>query len=183
MSRRAGPLLKDVIPPWPYGPIARSRKHMARALAARRAAAAQTSVSLDPNSPPEFARSCLPENAHIEVRKSELGVRRSEPGVRSAPKLENRSQKKGPVELPIPLPGSRRHTSWVKQQGRCHYCTQLTALEHWTIDHMTPRSRGGKRHFANEIGSCYTCNHAKRNLTAAEFLATEYVRRRREVAR
>lgn len=171
MSRRAGPILKDVIPPWTYGPMPRGKKYLARVMAARKSTGAQTSVSLDPKSPADFVRSCVPENAKTVVRSVESGVRTK--GV-------NHPKDFRTVELPIPLPGSRRHTLWVNQQGRCYYCTHLTPLERWTIDHMLPRSRGGRKHFSNETGSCWTCNHAKRNLTAEEFLSTEYVRRRRQ---
>lgn len=171
MSRRAGPLLKDVIPPWTYGPMTRSKKYMARVLAARKQAGAQTSVSLDPANPAAFPRSCLPPNAAAVVRP-----------VRSGKDVPKKQRGEPGVALPIPRAGTERHTSWVNQQGRCYYCQHPTPLERWTMDHKTPKAHGGKNHFTNKVGACWTCNHAKRTLSADVFLATEYVRRRREAA-
>jgi 5-methylcytosine-specific restriction endonuclease McrA len=50
--------------------------------------------------------------------------------------------------------------------NRCHYCGGPAA----TVDHLTPRSRGGdptNRH--NLVAACLGCNSAKGDLTEDEF--------------
>lgn len=37
-----------------------------------------------------------------------------------------------------------------------------------TIDHIMPRSRGGKNTFANTVAACEPCNHRKGDRTPAE---------------
>ena len=52
----------------------------------------------------------------------------------------------------------------------CAYCHQeATATNHWEIDHIVPRSRGGSDRPANLALSCHLCNQAKGDQTAAEF--------------
>lgn len=40
-----------------------------------------------------------------------------------------------------------------------------------TVDHLLPRSRGGKNTVENLVTACWSCNSTKRNKTADEFLA------------
>lgn len=47
---------------------------------------------------------------------------------------------------------------------RCGYC----AAPATTVDHILPRSRGGRNTWQNTIGACYACNQRKANLTPAE---------------
>lgn len=69
---------------------------------------------------------------------------------------------------------------WNLQGGRCAYCgcamphpdnpSSSKPQTNATIDHMTPRSRGGLDSLENRIGACDGCNQAKGNLDAATFL-------------
>jgi hypothetical protein len=57
--------------------------------------------------------------------------------------------------------------------GQCAYC-QRPCLEDggWgtpTLDHSTPRTRGGPRFGPNAVLSCAACNHLKGDMTAFEF--------------
>jgi 5-methylcytosine-specific restriction endonuclease McrA len=47
---------------------------------------------------------------------------------------------------------------------RCGYCGGQAS----TIDHVTPRSRGGKNSWANTVAACGSCNQRKGNRTPAE---------------
>ncbi|MFI6229955.1 HNH endonuclease [Micromonospora echinospora] len=47
---------------------------------------------------------------------------------------------------------------------RCAYCPSTAT----TVDHILPRSRGGRNSWKNTIGACYTCNQRKGDLTPAE---------------
>jgi 5-methylcytosine-specific restriction endonuclease McrA len=55
-----------------------------------------------------------------------------------------------------------------KTDGRCWYCGKLFEDDH-TIDHVLPRSRGGKEDIENLVPCCKPCNSAKRDKTIIEF--------------
>lgn len=69
------------------------------------------------------------------------------------------------VRLPHrgPVPLSRRAV-FVRDGGRCVYCG-VTAT---SIDHVLPRSRGGRHEWANVVSACRRCNHLKADRTVAE---------------
>jgi len=53
----------------------------------------------------------------------------------------------------------------------CYYCkARGLIVPATTVDHMTPKARGGGDDRDNLCGACFTCNSAKRDKTAAEFL-------------
>src|SRR5215469_3951913 len=53
---------------------------------------------------------------------------------------------------------------------RCAYCHQeAVASNHWEIDHIIPRCRGGSDRPSNLALSCHACNQAKGDRTAEEF--------------
>ena len=47
-----------------------------------------------------------------------------------------------------------------RDRYKCQYCG---SQEHLTIDHVVPRSRGGKTTFENCVTACRSCNHKKGN--------------------
>ena len=51
---------------------------------------------------------------------------------------------------------------------RCQYCSRNIALREATIDHIIPRSRGGKNHWSNCVASCKSCNRRKDRMTPEE---------------
>lgn len=66
-----------------------------------------------------------------------------------------------------------RHTAgpaWSKagvlrrDDRRCGYCTSKAT----TVDHILPRSRGGRNSWKNTVAACYPCNQRKADRTPAE---------------
>lgn len=48
---------------------------------------------------------------------------------------------------------------------RCQYCSRRESL---TVDHVLPKSRGGKDHWTNLVAACISCNNAKGDRTPEE---------------
>jgi len=62
---------------------------------------------------------------------------------------------------------SRRNL--LKRDGNvCQYCGRSAGKEKLTIDHVYPKSRGGKNGWLNSVAACWTCNSAKKNKTPEE---------------
>lgn len=57
-----------------------------------------------------------------------------------------------------------RHNILARDQHRCAYCRRHAS----TIDHVVPKSRGGKHEWTNVVAACEDCNHAKADRTPAE---------------
>lgn len=47
----------------------------------------------------------------------------------------------------------------VRDKHRCAYCGSVS--DKLTIDHVVPKSRGGKTNFENCVAACYPCNNKK----------------------
>src|SRR5262245_62126607 len=105
------------------------------------------------------------------------------------------------VEVPMPavvrlrhlVKAPRRASVPISRQGvllrdryECAYC-----LDQWadTVDHVVPRSRGGRHEWRNVVAACRPCNHRKGDRLLTElgwrlrFQPTEPTRARRVVAR
>ena len=63
------------------------------------------------------------------------------------------------------VPFSRKNIM-VRDDFVCQYCGVIG--ERLTIDHVIPKSRGGKTNFENCVGACKTCNAKKANKTPRE---------------
>ena len=76
----------------------------------------------------------------------------------------------------INVPRRRAHWSrkgvLIRDNYTCIYCGARPGLvqrgkvltrSDLTVDHILPRSRGGKDHWTNTACACYTCNHRKGN--------------------
>lgn len=50
----------------------------------------------------------------------------------------------------------------------CQYCGKVFAMEKLNLDHVTPRSRGGKNTWENLVCSCIECNRKKKARTPKE---------------
>jgi 5-methylcytosine-specific restriction endonuclease McrA len=59
-----------------------------------------------------------------------------------------------PYRGPVPL---TRRAVFARDGGRCAYCGGAAA----TIDHVVPRSRGGRHEWDNVVAACHRCNHVK----------------------
>lgn len=62
---------------------------------------------------------------------------------------------------------------FIRDGFKCQYCGSTQEL---TIDHIIPRSRGGKNSFENCVAACKPCNNKKNNRTPRE--ANMFVRKR-----
>ena len=54
----------------------------------------------------------------------------------------------------------------------CAYCTCTLTPENRTVDHLDPKSRGGKLSNKNKLPACRKCNELKDNLNLDEFEKT-----------
>jgi 5-methylcytosine-specific restriction endonuclease McrA len=90
-----------------------------------------------------------------------------------------------PIRGPYHDPGPSRlpHASivWDRCGGNCTYCgspmmRMQNELLSFSIDHATPRSRGGTNHLENLVGACRRCNGDKGSLTREEYEAVLAVR-------
>lgn len=63
---------------------------------------------------------------------------------------------------------------YAKQAGVCYYCRNYTLFSEWSIDHKTPRCRGGANAKPNKVGCCKKCNGHKANLTEEEFISVQH---------
>lgn len=55
-----------------------------------------------------------------------------------------------------------------RDDGICSYCERTVGLTSATIDHVQPRSRGGKNTWMNVVLACGKCNYEKGSQTLAE---------------
>jgi len=60
------------------------------------------------------------------------------------------------------LPFTRRNLH-ARDGGMCVYCGQKVSLSNFTIDHVIPRSQGGKTSWENVVAACMGCNNRKGN--------------------
>lgn len=67
--------------------------------------------------------------------------------------------------------------------SNCFYCgvgfSDDAAGTQRTVDHRVARSRGGNNGLSNLVFACYACNQRKRDLPEADFVASEWLIRRR----
>jgi 5-methylcytosine-specific restriction endonuclease McrA len=54
-----------------------------------------------------------------------------------------------------------RYNLYLRDLFKCQYCEDVFDYEDLTIDHVVPRSAGGKTNCENCVSSCKSCNHAK----------------------
>ena len=61
------------------------------------------------------------------------------------------------------LPCTRKNIL-LRDEYRCQYCFQHLKESDLTIDHVLPRSKGGKSTWTNVVAACKPCNQHKRDL-------------------
>ena len=64
---------------------------------------------------------------------------------------------------------------YIRDKGRCQYCTQRLARDEATIDHILSPKRGGQNTVKNTCLSCYWCNNDKGILTDEEYYYKQLV--------
>ena len=62
------------------------------------------------------------------------------------------------VRRPMPQLRLTRREVFARDGNRCQYCGRRSDL---TLDHVTPRHRGGPHTWENLTTACRTCNHGK----------------------
>ena len=55
-----------------------------------------------------------------------------------------------------------------RDMGKCGYCRCNVSMKTMTIDHIMPKSRGGKNEWENCVCSCEKCNARKGDRTPEE---------------
>lgn len=70
-----------------------------------------------------------------------------------------------PHNLPMPL---SRKAVLLRDAFTCQYCGAQPGREHLTLDHIIPRSRGGRMDWENVVAACAPCNRRKSNRTPDE---------------
>ncbi len=55
-----------------------------------------------------------------------------------------------------------------RDQHQCQYCRRRLRAAELTLDHVIPRSRGGRRSWENLVAACVRCNRRKANRTPRE---------------
>ncbi len=61
-----------------------------------------------------------------------------------------------------------RYNIFARDQNRCQYCGRRFPRSELNLDHVVPRSRGGKSTWENVVCSCQRCNRVKGGRTPAE---------------
>ena len=61
-----------------------------------------------------------------------------------------------------------RKNVFARDEYRCQYCGTRASGRELTLDHVTPRSRGGKHCWTNVVACCTQCNDRKGGLTPRE---------------
>lgn len=61
-----------------------------------------------------------------------------------------------------------RHNVWLRDKGRCQYCSTKLRMDEFTYEHIIPQSRGGPTTWLNIVVACIPCNAKKANKTPAE---------------
>lgn len=54
-----------------------------------------------------------------------------------------------------------RENVYIRDDSRCQYCGKYFAMKHLTLDHVIPRSKGGRTSWENIVAACTKCNNAK----------------------
>jgi len=61
-----------------------------------------------------------------------------------------------------------RYMLYRRDNGRCGYCGKRLSQKEATVDHIIPKSKGGKTTWNNVVLSCRPCNSYKDNRTPRE---------------
>jgi len=65
------------------------------------------------------------------------------------------------VRIPVQKPTLSRKNILLRDRHRCQYCGQRFTPSALTLDHIFPKSRGGRETFENLVACCGPCNRKK----------------------
>jgi diadenosine tetraphosphate (Ap4A) HIT family hydrolase len=74
-----------------------------------------------------------------------------------------------------PISGSIRYEVLKLAQGRCELCGVANSEKALEVDHILPKSLGGKDDISNYQALCYSCNASKRNTDDTDFRALKKI--------
>lgn len=66
------------------------------------------------------------------------------------------------------IPNLTRSNLFLRDEFICQYCEDAFSNKALTMDHVMPRSKGGKTHWNNVVTCCHSCNSAKGNKTVGK---------------
>lgn len=121
----------------------------------------------------DAARVVQPETYQVHPAQSwcELAVAPEEPCIRTV-KLRIRVPEVIVLMHYNGLPNQSavfsRRNLFRRDHNQCQYCGVRPGTAELSIDHVLPRSRGGRSSWENCVLACTACNHAKRNRTPSE---------------
>ncbi len=72
------------------------------------------------------------------------------------------------ARVPQPRIKFTRANVYLRDRHQCQYCGRQGTANELTLDHVHPRSRGGRTSWANIVVSCVPCNARKRDRLPAE---------------
>lgn len=58
-------------------------------------------------------------------------------------------------------PRPSKKNLWLRDKGQCQYCLKKVTVSSCTIDHVVPKSKGGKHEWKNIALACAKCNQKK----------------------
>jgi 5-methylcytosine-specific restriction endonuclease McrA len=56
----------------------------------------------------------------------------------------------------------------LRDRNTCQFCSRILPASELTLDHVVPRSRGGRSSWENLVACCYQCNNVKGDRTPEE---------------
>src|SRR3989304_8882116 len=80
--------------------------------------------------------------------------------------------------IPMQTRALSRKNILLGDRNTCQFCGRVCPASELTLDHVTPRSRGGTTSWDNLVASCYRCNNIKGDRTPEE-AGLELIRRPR----
>ena len=70
--------------------------------------------------------------------------------------------------VPIRMQVVSRKNIYIRDGHKCMYCGRSFAGQELTVDHVIPRSQGGRNSWENMVAACGRCNHRKADRTPEE---------------
>ena len=72
------------------------------------------------------------------------------------------------AKVPYKVPQATRKNIFTRDGYRCMYCGAHKAGSELELEHILPRSRGGKNEWSNLVSACRKCNSRKNDRTPEE---------------
>lgn len=99
-------------------------------------------------------------------------VTEDQPPERRNPKLRRHGTQTAVIPMVLEQPEYTLYRQQrLKTDAHCTYCDRELDLDSASLDHLVPRSRGGKNWPANLVLSCKKCNEEKSDMTPREWHA------------